>query len=50
MLYILQHWPLAFICVAMIVAAIIDGWKLKVPNWLTFPIILSGWTLGILHS
>lgn len=41
-----NHWPLLFICVAMIVAAVIDGWKLKVPNWLTFPIILSGWALG----
>lgn len=50
MQFILHHWPLAFICVAMIVAAVIDGWKLKVPNWLTFPLILSGWGLGILHN
>jgi prepilin peptidase CpaA len=48
--YILDHWPLAFVCAAMIVAAVIDGWKLKVPNWLTFPLILSGWGLGALHS
>jgi prepilin peptidase CpaA len=48
--FILSHWPLAFICVAMIVAAVIDGWKLKVPNWLTFPLIGSGWALGVLHS
>jgi len=34
----------------MIVAAVIDGWKLKVPNWLTYPLVLSGWTLGILHN
>lgn len=47
---ILSHWPLWFICVSMIVAAVIDGWKLKVPNWLTFPLILSGWGLGLLHS
>jgi prepilin peptidase CpaA len=47
---ILTHWPLAFICVAMIVAAIIDGWKLKVPNWLTLPLVLSGWLLGLLHN
>jgi len=45
----LDKWPIIFICLAMIVAAIIDGWKLKVPNWLTFPLILSGWILGILH-
>jgi prepilin peptidase CpaA len=48
--YILEHWPLWFICAAMIAAAVIDGWKLKVPNWLTFPLILSGWALGLLHD
>ena len=47
---ILTHWPLAFVCAAMIVAAVIDGWKLKVPNWLTFPLVLSGWALGLIHS
>jgi prepilin peptidase CpaA len=31
-----------FVSVALVVAAVIDGWKLKVPNWLTFPFILSG--------
>jgi prepilin peptidase CpaA len=34
----------------MIVAAVIDGWKLKVPNWLTFPLIISGWLLGIWYT
>src|SRR3990170_1063504 len=43
MQFILTNWPLAFICVAMIVAAVIDGWRLKVPNWLTFPLVFSGW-------
>lgn len=38
-----RHWPVWFVTVALIVAAVIDGWKLKVPNWLTFPLILSGW-------
>jgi prepilin peptidase CpaA len=50
MSFILNHWPLTFVCAAMIVAAVIDGWKLKVPNWLTFPLVLSGWTLGLLHN
>jgi prepilin peptidase CpaA len=50
MSFILSHWPLTFVCAAMIVAAVIDGWKLKVPNWLTFPLVLSGWTLGLLHN
>jgi prepilin peptidase CpaA len=49
-LFTLANWPLLFLCAAMAVAAVIDGWKLKVPNWLTFPLILSGWALGLLHS
>ncbi len=48
--FILNHWPLTIVCVAMILAAVIDGWKLKVPNWLTFPLILSGWLLGLLNN
>jgi prepilin peptidase CpaA len=48
--FILDNWPLAFICVAMIVAAVIDGWKLKVPNWLTFPLVFSGLLLGLAHD
>src|SRR5437764_1997183 len=49
-LFTLSSWPLLFICAAMVVAAVIDGWKLKVPNWLTFPLIFSGWALGLCHS
>ncbi len=48
--FILNHWPLTFISAAMIVAAVIDGWKLKVPNWLTFPLVLGGWALGLAHT
>jgi prepilin peptidase CpaA len=44
------HWPLVVISVAMVVAAVIDGWKLKVPNWLTYPIILTGWLLGAVYD
>ncbi len=47
---ILEHWPLTVVSLAMVVAAVIDGWKLKVPNWLTFPLILSGWGLGLCHN
>jgi prepilin peptidase CpaA len=39
----LQNWPIWFLSAAMIVAAVIDGLKLKVPNWLTYPLIISGW-------
>ena len=48
--FIVSNWPLGFVCLAMVVAAVIDGWKLKVPNWLTFPLVLSGWALGLAHS
>lgn len=40
---VLDHWQVPLICLLMIVGAVIDGWKLKVPNWLTFTMILSGW-------
>jgi len=48
--FILNHWPLTIVCAAMILAAVIDGWKLKVPNWLTLPLVLSGWLLGLLNN
>jgi prepilin peptidase CpaA len=50
MAFTLANWPLLFLSGAMIVAAIIDLWKFKVPNWLTFPLILTGWGLGLLHN
>lgn len=40
---IIQHWPVWLTTVLLIVAAVIDGIQLKVPNWLTFPMIISGW-------
>ncbi len=40
---IIEHWPIWFVTVVLIVAAVIDGWKLKVPNLITFPMIISGW-------
>ena len=42
--------PIVVICLGMILAAIIDGWAFKVPNWLTLSLTLSGWLLGLLHS
>ena len=48
--FTLNVWPIALVSLAMIVAAIIDGWKLKVPNALTFPLIISGWILGLLNT
>ena len=31
-LFSLANWPLLFLSVAMIVAAVIDAWKFKVPS------------------
>jgi len=45
-----ENWPVVVICGGMIAAAVIDWWKFKVPNKLTFPIILSGWVLGLANS
>ena len=40
---ILEHWPIWFVTITLIVAAVIDGFELKVPNWITFPMVGSGW-------
>jgi prepilin peptidase CpaA len=45
-----ENWPVVVVCVAMIAAAVIDWWKFKVPNKLTFPLIISGWVLGLLNT
>jgi prepilin peptidase CpaA len=41
-----ENWPIWLLSVILVVAAIIDGWMLKVPNWLTFPLVLIGWIAG----
>ena len=38
-----ENWPIWLVTVTLVVAAVIDGFKLKVPNWITFPMIVSGW-------
>ena len=43
----LEAWPVLVICVGMLAAAAIDWWKFKVPNKLTYPLILTGWLLGL---
>ena len=49
-LFKLPHWPLLIVCLGMIACAVVDWWKFKVPNYLTFPLILSGWLLGLCHN
>lgn len=38
-----ENWPIWIVTLTLVVAAVIDGIKLKVPNWITFPMIVSGW-------
>jgi prepilin peptidase CpaA len=45
-----NYGPIIVVCCGMILAAIIDGWAFKVPNWLTLSLVVSGWVLGILHD
>src|SRR5690242_6698147 len=44
-----ENWHIWVLTVWLIVAATIDGMKLKVPNWLTFPMILAGWAYSAVH-
>ncbi len=43
---VVENWHIWFLSTAMVVAAVIDGVKLKVPNWLTYPLIVSGWAFS----
>jgi prepilin peptidase CpaA len=45
-----NYGPLVVVCFGMVLAAVIDGWAFKVPNWLTLSLVLSGWALGLLHD
>jgi prepilin peptidase CpaA len=45
-----NYGPIVVVCVGMVLAAVIDGWAFKVPNWLTLSLVLSGWGLGLLHD
>ena len=38
-----ENWPVWLLSAVLVVAAVIDGWKLKVPNWITFPLVVGGW-------
>ena len=39
---LIVNWPVKLVCLLLVVAAYIDGRELRVPNWLTFPMVLSG--------
>ncbi|WP_437188239.1 A24 family peptidase [Planctomicrobium sp. SH668] len=38
----IDNWHVKVVCLILIVAAYIDGKELRVPNWITFPMVLSG--------
>ncbi len=40
--FLLENWPVKFVAIVLIVAAWIDGKELRVPNWITFPMVISG--------
>ena len=46
----IENWPVVVICIGMLAAAIIDWAIFKVPNKLTFPLIIAGWALGLAIS
>ena len=39
---LIENWHVKVVCLILIVAAYIDGKELRVPNWITFPMVLSG--------
>lgn len=43
---LMDNWHVWLVTVVLVVAAVIDGVQLKVPNWLTFPFIISGWVFS----
>jgi prepilin peptidase CpaA len=40
--FLLDNWPVKFVSIMLIWAAWIDGKQLRVPNWMTFPMVFSG--------
>lgn len=39
---LLENWHVKLVSVVLIWAAYIDGKELRVPNWITFPMVLTG--------
>ena len=44
---VVDNWPVWTVTIVLILAAVIDGFELKVPNWITFPIMISGWVYSM---
>ena len=41
--HLADHWVMWAVSVTLVVAAVIDGLYLKVPNRITYPLIVAGW-------
>ncbi len=39
---LIENWHVKLVCATLIVAAWIDGKQLRVPNWITFPMVFAG--------
>jgi prepilin peptidase CpaA len=46
---IAENWVIWLVTVFVIVAAVIDGMELRVPNRLTYPFIIAGWIYSFFH-
>jgi len=40
---LIENWQYWLVSIVLVIAAVIDGIQLKVPNWITFPLIMTGW-------
>lgn len=50
LVYAVNLGPVAVICLGMLLAAFIDGYAFKVPNWVTLSLVVSGWYLGLAND
>ncbi|MCG8450377.1 MAG: hypothetical protein MI725_12480, partial [Pirellulales bacterium] len=48
--WLADTWHVWVVTITLIVAAVIDGLQLRVPNWITYPMILSGWVYSAAFS
>jgi len=44
--FLLEHWHIKLVSAVLIWAAWIDGRQLRVPNWMTYPLVFSGLIYG----
>ena len=41
--HLMDNWAMWVVSIVLVVAAVIDGMYLKVPNNITYPLVLAGW-------